>query len=418
MTTFKSGYDVIVAGGGPAGSTTAALVAEQGYRVILVEKSSKPQFKVGESLMPATYWTFERLGVLDEMRSSHFPTKSSVQFFSGDGRGSAPFYFSDHDPHISSQTWQVERSEFDHMMRRNAEKKGATLSLGSTVKEVLFSEDRAVGAKVADKEGRHHKISCQVVVDATGQSALLARKLGLREVSKKLRNCAFFSHFEGVEASQGRDQGATVIYHTQGQSSWFWSIPLPNGRTSIGVVGGVGYLVEGRKSSPQEVFDEELSRCSALKPRLSGAKQLMPMQALRDFSYKSREIAGDGWVLVGDAFGFIDPIYSSGVFLALKSGEMAADSICAALQNNDTSAGELGRFGPDLSTGMNALSQLVDAYYDPNFSFGSFLKKHPDCSGELVDLLMGNVYRRPVDRLLEALANFNSGPLLRAESDS
>jgi flavin-dependent dehydrogenase len=403
-------FDVIVVGGGPAGSTTSTLIAQQGYRVLLIEKSSEPTLKVGESLMPATYWTFERLGLLEKLRASHFPTKSSVQFYSSDGRGSSPFYFSDHDPHESSQTWQVERSEFDHMMRQNAADQGVELNLGTTVKEVLFDGGRAVGVRVHATPGVTREVSSKVVVDATGQSALLARKLGIREVSSSLRHCAFFSHFEGMAPSSGRDQGATVIYHTQDKKSWFWLIPLPNRRSSAGVVGDVSYLVEGRRSSPQAIFEEELDLCPALKPLLQKAKQSIPVQVLRDFSYKAREVAGDGWVLVGDAFGFIDPIYSSGVFLALKSGEMAADAICTGLENDDLSAQQLGSFGPDLSAGMDSLRQLVYAFYNPNFSFGAFLKRNPDCSGELVDLLMGNVYRRPVDRLLTALAEFQNEP--------
>jgi flavin-dependent dehydrogenase len=265
---------------------------------------------------------------------------------------------------------------------------------------------------VQDDQGTHHEISSKVFVDATGQSGLLARKLGLREISSDLRHCAFFSHFDGIEASSGRDQGATVIYHTQDQRSWFWFIPLPNGRTSVGVVGDVNYLIDGRKSAPQAVFDQELNICPALTSRLKNAEQVFPIKVLRDFSYRSHRISGDGWVLVGDAFGFIDPIYSSGVFLALKSGEMAADAICTGFENNDLSARQLGSFGPELSAGIDALRQLVHAFYDPKFSFGAFLKMNPDCSGELVDLLMGNVYRRPINRLLTALAERDTKPVL------
>lgn len=407
-------FDVIVVGGGPAGSTTSTLVSQQGFRVLLIEKASEPKLKVGESLMPATYWIFKRLGLLEKMRASHFPTKSSVQFFSSDGRGSSPFFFSDHDPHESSQTWQVERSEFDHMMRRNAAEQGVEVNLGTTVKEILFDGSLAIGVRLQNIHGTTTEVSSKVVVDATGQSALLARKLGIREVSSSLRHCAFFAHFEGIRPSGGRDQGATVIYHTREKKSWFWFVPLPNRRASIGVVGDVSYLVEGRRASPQDIFEEELELCPALQPLLQNSKQSIPIQVLRDFSYRARKVAGDGWVLVGDAFGFIDPIYSSGVFLALKSGEMAADAICAGLENNDVGARQLGSFGPDLSAGMDSLRQLVDAFYDPNFSFGAFLKRHPDCSGQLVDLLMGNVYRRPVDRLMTALAEFRMEPVSEA----
>jgi flavin-dependent dehydrogenase len=169
------------------------------------------------------------------------------------------------------------------------------------------------------------------------------------------------------------------------------------------VVGSVDYLIRQRQGDPEEVFQEELRKCPALMPRLDGARQLLPMQAIKDYSYKVDRLTGDGWVAIGDAAGFIDPIYSTGVFLALKSGEMAADAIVAGLTEDDLSAQVLGAFEAELRQGMHAMSQLVYAFYTPSFSFGKFLRAHPECRGELVDLLMGNVFRRSVDRLLVAL---------------
>jgi flavin-dependent dehydrogenase len=399
----ESHYDVIVMGGGPAGAVTAALVSRAGYRTLLLERNSEPTFKVGESLMPATYWTFERLGILDEMRESAFPVKGSVQFYSSDGRAATPFYFDEHDPHESSQTWQVLRSQFDDMLLKRATKDGTEVRRGVTVKEVLFEDDQAVGVRVISREGEPEVLASRVVVDATGQRALLARQLNILENEPCLQHASFYTHFSGARKDSGKDAGATLILHTESRRSWFWFIPLPGDRVSIGVVGGVDYLIRDRQGTPQAVFDAELAQCPALMARLDNAEQLLPVQVIKDYSYKLDRLAGNGWVAAGDAGGFIDPIYSTGVFVALKSGEMVADAICAGLEKDDVSAARLGVFEPELREAMRAMSQLVFAFYTPSFSFAKFLKAHPDCQGQLVDLLMGNVFRRPVDGLLAAL---------------
>lgn len=395
--------DVVIVGGGPAGAVAATLIAQAGHRTVLLERAPEPAFKVGESLMPATYWTLERLDLLDRMRQSANPVKGSVQFFSADGHAATPFYFEDHDPHESSSTWQVLRSDFDGMLLERAAECGAEVLFGSNVREILFRGDQAVGVRWGDGSGNSTKISSRVVVDASGQRAILARQLGLLNPEPCLAHTAFYTHFEGALLDSGRDAGATLIYHTESEKSWFWFIPLPDKRVSVGVVGSVEHLIRQRSGGPQAIFEEELQKCPALQPRLQRARQLLPMQGIKDYSYTVDRQAGSGWVTVGDAAGFIDPIYSTGVFLALKSGEMAADAICAGLDDNDLSPERLGSFTPELQQGMHAMSQLVFAFYTPHFSFGKFLRAHPDCRGQLVDLLMGNVFRRPVDRLLAAL---------------
>jgi flavin-dependent dehydrogenase len=226
----------------------------------------------------------------------------------------------------------------------------------------------------------------------------------LREFEPRLRNVAYFSHFDGARFDAGIDAGATLILRTADRKAWFWFIPLPAERVSIGVVGPITALVDGRSGDPQAIFDEELAKCPALMERLADAIQAMPMRAIRDFSYHSRRVAGDGWILAGDAYGFIDPIYSSGVFLALKSGEMAADAILGALAAGAPTAERLGVFEPELRRGIEVLRQLVHAYYDPNFSFARFLDHHPEQRRYLTEMLVGNVYRVPVDDFIQALA--------------
>ncbi len=403
-------YDVIVVGGGPAGSTAAALTAAGGRKVLLLDREKFPRFRLGESLMPATYWTLERLGVLDRMKCSDFPRKHSVQFFGKSGKGSAPYYFSKVEATESAQTWQVKRLDFDHMLLQNAAAKGAEVFEEARVHEILFDGDRARGIRAEFKDGDKRDISAKVVVDATGQSALLAKRLKLQRTDPNLRHCAFFTRFEGARRGEGIDEGATLIMHTENERSWFWYIPQPDDFVSVGVVGSLDYLVKGRSNDPAVVFDEEVALCKPLQERIAGATPEHNVRVLKDFSYASRQIAGHGWVLAGDAFGFIDPIYSSGVFLALKGGEMAADSILDAFAADDFSGARLGAHGPEFVEGIDALRKLVYAYYDPDFSIAGFLKQYPEQEENLVHLLIGNVYREDVGGLLRAMDEYRELP--------
>ena len=401
-------YDVIVIGGGPAGSTVAALVAEKGHRVLLLEREKSPIFKIGESLMPATYWTFQRLGLIEKLKASHFPKKYSVQFYSKSGKASAPFYFFENNPHEASVTWQVLRSEFDEMLLENAREKGVEVQRGTRVNKMLFDEDRAIGVNARVADGRIADFTAKIIVDSTGQSAIVSRKLKINIPEPELKNASLFTHFEGGVRDSGIDEGATLILHTKNKDSWFWFIPLPYDRVSVGVVGGLDYLIQNRRLNngaldPQKIFDEELELCAPLKPRIKNAKQLFPVQLTKDFSYRARKIAGEGWVLVGDAFGFLDPVYSTGLFLALKSGEMASDAINDAFEKDDFSGAQLGKFGPEFVKGLEAFRKLVYAFYTKDFSFAQFLRRFPECQQGIVDILSGNVFISDVSGIFEPM---------------
>ena len=408
-TANRDSYDVIIIGGGPSGSTVAALVAEKGHSVLLLERDPLPRFKIGESLMPATYWTFKRLGVLGRLKASLNPKKYSVQFFSGSGMGSAPFYFFEDNSHECSVTWQVLRSEFDQMLLENAREKGAEIRRGVIARDVLFQGDQAVGVRARIPEGKEVNFAASVVVDASGQGALVSRKLKSKTADPNLKKASIFTHFKGSHRDKGIDEGATLILHTENKDSWFWYIPLSEDRASVGVVGELDYLLRDRQDSPQMIFEDELERCQALKRRLAGAEQVFPAKVTQDVSYRSSRIAGHGWVLVGDAFGFLDPIYSSGVFLALKSGELAADAINLALEDDCFTEDRLGGFAPELIGGMENIRKLIYAFYTKDFSFSEFLMEFPECRQGIVDILSGNIFKEGIGEIFPKMDKMCSG---------
>lgn len=392
--------DVIVIGGGPSGATAATLLAQRGLRVTLFERDHFPRFHIGESLIPQTYGVLERLNMLPKMKASHFVKKYSVQFVSERGRLSEPFYFCDHKPHESSQTWQVRRSEFDHQMLQNARDHGVQVHEGARVMEVLFEGDQAVGVKVQrEGDAQPVEIRAQVIVDASGQQSMLISQLGLREWDPVLKKAAVWTYWKGAYRDTGRDEGATIVMQVQGKQGWFWYIPLHDDIVSIGVVASHEYLFQNRQTKDFEaVYFEEVAKCPGLQPRLKDATRCDIFRAQKEYSYRSSKAAGNGWVMVGDAFGFLDPLYSSGVLLALKSGQMAADAVADGISAGDTSAAQLGRWEPDYVAGMDRMRRLVCEFYD-GFSFGRFVKKHPHLKGFVTDVLIGDIFKNDVDVL-------------------
>ena len=388
---IQSHYDCVVLGGGPAGSTAAALVAEAGFSTLLVEREKMPRFHVGESLMPECYWTLERLGVLDQMKRSDFVKKYSVQFVTGDGKESQPFFFEKHDPRECSQTWQVERANFDQLLFDNAAAKGAECWDETRAAELTIREDGKNRVTLQTPVGDKIDVDATVIVDGTGQSSLIANKLGIRQTIPELRKAAIWTYFKGAEREPGQHGGATVILHTKSKEAWFWYIPLSNDITSVGLVGDAEYILKSRPT-PGDAYCEELENCPSVARRIANAEMVEDFRVAKEFSYVTTRHAGPGWVLVGDAFGFLDPIYSSGVFFALKTGEMAADCVIEGLRSGDVSEQQLGKWTTEFKEGATWIRKLVDTYYSNEFSFGKFMKQHPNHRGNLTDLLIGRVF--------------------------
>jgi flavin-dependent dehydrogenase len=399
-------YDAIVIGGGPSGSTTAALLAEYGHKVLLLEREPMPRYHIGESLIPYTWFTLNRLGLVEKMRQSANPKKYSVQFVSITGKVSQPFYFFQTIKHECSVTWQVVRSEFDKMLLDNARDKGAVIRQGVNVREVLMEGDRVVGVRADEKDGaRGIEIRAKVVVDASGRDSMLSRKFSWKDRDADLNKIAVWSYFKGARRDPGVDEGATTVAYVP-QKGWFWYIPQHSDIVSVGVVGEPGYLYRDTRD-PNEIFAREVAACSWIRDHVKHGQQCEPVRVTGEYSYHSKQIAGDGFCLVGDAFAFLDPLFSTGVFLALKSGEMAADAIHAGLATGTVSAHHFDSYLQRQRHAVKSFRSLVCAFYDLTFSFREFLEVYPHLHSSIVDTLVGNVFN-DLTPLYTALGEFSA----------
>lgn len=404
---INTNYDVIVMGGGPAGSTIASILAREGRKVVLFEKERFPRHHIGESLMTDTYFTFKRMGLLEKLKASPFVRKYSVQFANPAGRESRPFYFFEANHHECAVTWQVTRAQFDLMLIEHAEEQGAQVYQETQIKRVLFEGNRAVGVEARFKDGSLREFHAPVIVDATGQSAMLSNKFGWRVRDPKLKKAVLYSYFKGAHREPDLNGGATLVLRTPlGSNGWFWYIPLENDITSVGVVADPEYLVQGRGQDLAKIFHEEIEKVESCKKRVAGATRVDKIYSILDYSYRSKSCAGDGFILIGDAYGFLDPIYSSGVLLALKMAELAADSIHEAFRSNDFSGAALGKYQAKLDSGIESMRKLVYAFYNEGFSFSQFLQKYPEQRVNIISLLMGDVFKEGVDNIYGPMADF------------
>ncbi len=404
---MKVDYDVVVAGGGPAGATAATILARHGRRVLVVERETFPRYHVGESLIPYTWFPLERLGVIDRLKASANPKKHSVQFVSVEGKVSQPFYFHETIEHECAQTWQVLRSEFDAMLLDNARDTGVEVRQGVAARDLVWEDGRAVGLVVDTGGGRREEICARAVVDATGRDTLVASRLGWKRRDPALNKIAIWTYFVGAARDPGLDEGATTVAYIP-EKGWFWYIPLPDNVVSVGVVAEASYLYRDTRDA-QAILDREIARSPWIREHVAPACQAEPARVTGEFSYRADHIGGDGFCLVGDAFSFLDPIFSSGVFLALAGGELAADAIHAALDEGGVTAARLERYAGPQQRALEDFRRLVLAFYAPGFSFRGFLRAYPHLHPLLVDTLVGNVFK-DLGPLAEAIEAFLARP--------
>jgi len=402
----KRTFDAVIIGGGPAGSTAAAVLAAAGRRVAVIEKEKFPRYSVGESLLPYCYFPLERIGMIEKLRASSFIKKYSVQFATEDGRISQPFYFHQHFDSPAAQTWQVMRGEFDQMLLDNAREKGAEVFEETAARKLLREDDRVVGV-VAERASEQMELRAPVTIDCSGRDAFSAVRNEWRTADPLLNKIALWTYYKGAKRDSGYDEGATTVAYLP-EKGWFWYIPLPNDLVSVGIVGEAPYLYRDGKDLDR-IFKREIGANLWIKDHLLQGTRVEDYRVTGEFSYRSRHCAEDGLVLAGDAFAFLDPVFSSGVFLALRSGEMVGEAVDAALTAGDCSAERFGSYSQDFRAGLEAMRKLVYAFYDASFSFGRFLKKHPERRHDLTDCLIGNLHR-DFDGLFDGIAEFAEVP--------
>ena len=389
-------YDAILIGGGPAGSAASAILAEHGHRVLLIEREKFPRYHIGESLIPFTFGPLERLGLIPLMKSSAFVKKYSVQFISMNGKASEPFYFFDrYDRNTVAQTWQVLRSEFDQILLDNTRAKGTQVLEETTVKELIWengsgSSKRVVGVRAQDKSGRQTDYRAPVTLDCSGKEAFTTVRNGWRMKDPYLNKIAVWTYYRGAKRDPGIDEGATTVAYVP-DKGWFWYIPQHNDMVSVGVVAEGKYLTRDGAREPEKIFKREIEQNVWIKEHLSVGQQTGSYFLTSEYSHHSRHCGCEGLLLAGDAFAFLDPVFSSGVMLALKSGVVAGECVHEALRDGNFAPARFEGYGLMMRRSVENMRKLVYAFYDPKFSFKKLINKYPEAAGEITDCLSGDV---------------------------
>jgi flavin-dependent dehydrogenase len=401
-------YDAIIIGGGPAGAAAGAILAEHGHRALILEREKFPRYHVGESLLPFTFEPLKRLGLIQKMRDSHFIKKYSVQFVSPSGRASQPFYFFNRYNQDVAQTWQVLRSEFDVMTLNNAREKGAEVREQTTVKELLRADGRVTGVRAQDAHGGLTEYYAPITIDCSGRDAFSTIRNGWRIGDPMLHKVAIWTYYRGAKRDPGIDEGGTTVAFVP-EKGWFWYIPLHNDVVSVGVVGEGKYLAREGLKDTAKIFAREIEQNLWIKDHVSTGQQFGDYYITGEYSYHAKHCACEGLVLAGDAYCFLDPVFSSGLMLALKSGIMAADIIHECILANDFSPERFEPYAVSLRQGIENMRKLVYAFYDQNFSFRQLTDKYPDLAGDITDCLSGDV-NKDFTKLFTAIAEFARVP--------
>ena len=402
---MNSDFDVLIIGGGPAGASAAAILAEHGHRVLVLEREKFPRYHIGESLLPFCYGPLERLGLIPRLRQSAFVKKYSVLFVSPNGRASQPFYFFNrYDKNTIAQTWQVLRSEFDEILLNNARHKGAVVMEETTVKEFLREGGRVMGVRAQRKSGEVVEFTVPITLDCSGRESFAAVRNNWRVKDPYLNKVAVWTYYKGSKREPGIDEGQTTVAFVP-DKGWFWHIPQHNDMVSVGVVAEGKYLARDGVRDPATMFQREIGENLWIKDHLSVGEQVGPYFLTSEYSFHARHCGAEGLLLVGDAFCFLDPVFSSGLMLALKSGVMAGDAVHEGLVARDVSPARFSDYAAQLREGIENMRKLVYAFYNPNFSFKQVIDKYPDMGGEITDCLSGDV-NKDFSKLWAAIKEF------------
>jgi len=398
-------YDAIIIGGGPTGCSAAKILAENGHNVLVIEREKFPRYHIGESLLPFTYEPLRRLGLIDRMRESSFVKKYSVQFVLPSGKASTPFYFWDrYDRDTVAQTWQVMRADFDLMLMNDAREAGAHVREETSVKELIKQDGKVLGVRAVDKEGNELEFHAPMTVDCTGKEAFAAVRNQWRKKDPYLNKIAVWTYYKGSKRAEGFDEGQTTVAFVP-EKGWFWHIPLHDDQVSVGVVAEGKYLARDGVKKPEEIFKRELENNLWIKDCLSEGEPCAPYYITSEYSFHSQHVGCEGLVLAGDAFCFLDPVFSSGLMLALKSGVMVGDEISKAINEKDFSPGRFKEYAATLREGLENMRKLIYAFYEPGFSFKQVIDKYPSTAGDITDCLSGDV-NKDFSHLWKAISEF------------
>ncbi len=354
---MASPADVAIIGGGPAGSAAAILLARAGRRVVLCEKETFPRFKIGESLLPHSLGLFEKLGVLDELQRHAFP-KEGGEIATACGRRTRRFYFDGAMQLSHHRAFQVERSWFDKMLLSRAAGSGVEVRQPCTIRGLAFDK---LGATLNTDSG---EIRASYVLDCSGRNAVVGSHFDLKRSYDHLQKFSVFAHYEGVQRDEGRD--ATLTRLVRGKACWFWLIPIDARRTSVGVVMDIADF-RAAKMTPEAALAEAFAKAPVMLSRMANARRVTDVHAVGDYSYRNTRMHGDRWLLAGDAAGFIDPIFSTGVFLALHSAEQAAGVLDFALRHPLLGRVRMASYSRDLNRQMNRYLRFVSSWYTDEF---------------------------------------------------
>jgi FADH2 O2-dependent halogenase len=396
--------DVIVIGGGPAGSTVAAYLARAGYRALLLERDIHPRDHVGESLVPATNVVTHDLGFWEKMEASQFVKKPGATWTGTKGKVGSEFVvtFAEYPQKIPNPdyTYHVDRAMFDAMYLRHAAELGAEIVEGVQVLKVLFDGDRAVGVRVRVL-GREFDLRSRFVVDASGRRCVLGKQLGLWEKDQQFNQFAIYSWFRDVQPPTPETAEYIHVHFLPVDRGWVWHIPIYEGVTSVGVVTEKAQFLKSGKDH-ETFFNELVTMTPNTRHILDGATRVRPYSIEADYSYKMSEFAGPGWMLVGDAARFVDPIFSSGVSVAMRSGQFAFQALEKAMKDEGAEEAAFAEYAETIDRGVQIWYEWITLYYRLQALFTRFSSR-PEYKADIQQLLQGEVFDKDAVKVLDRM---------------